>query len=127
MGKNKISNIAQTRRALRLQTKLGIAFSILAVFIAALLTFASYLNFRAKAREDIRRRLNDIVGVAVCVPCTQSTTYMDHNAVAGVPPAQLAGHVPYVTPVKFRMQLNGAPLTSYLNHGPFAECWKASQ
>jgi len=65
MGGNKINSIAETPRALRLQTKLGIAFSILAVFISALLTFASYLNFRAKAREDIRRRLNDIVGVAV--------------------------------------------------------------
>jgi len=48
----------------RLQTKLGIAFSVLAVLISALLTFASYLTFRAESRQDIRQRLGDIVSVA---------------------------------------------------------------
>jgi len=64
MSENKITKIIQIYTSARLQTKLGIAFSVLAVLISALLTFASYLNFRVKARQDIRQRLADIVSVA---------------------------------------------------------------
>jgi len=64
MSENKISKIIQIYTSARLQTKLGIAFSLLAVLISALLTFASYINFRVKARQDIRQRLADIVSVA---------------------------------------------------------------
>jgi signal transduction histidine kinase len=64
MSENNINNITQTYTSSRLQTKLGVAFSVLAVIISALLTFASYLNFRAKSRGDIRQRLGDIVSVA---------------------------------------------------------------
>ncbi len=64
MRVNRINNIIGMYTSSRLQTKLGIAFSVLAVLISALLTFASYLNYRAKARDDIRQRLGDIVSVA---------------------------------------------------------------
>jgi signal transduction histidine kinase len=65
IAKNKINNIIQKYTSSRLQTKVGVTFFILAVFISALLTFASYVNFRAKSREYIRQRLYDIVSTAV--------------------------------------------------------------
>ncbi len=64
MVKNKISNIWEKYASPKLQTKLGIAFSLLAILISAVLTFASYLNSRAKSREDIRQRIRDTVGIA---------------------------------------------------------------
>ena len=48
MGKIKINNIWQTYISSRLQTKLGIAFSVLAVLISAAAYVALYLNFRTK-------------------------------------------------------------------------------
>jgi signal transduction histidine kinase len=63
-AKNKTNNIIQKYSSSRLQTKVGITFFVLAVLISALLTFAAYINFRAKSREYIRQRLYDIVGTA---------------------------------------------------------------
>lgn len=64
MIKNKINNILRRYTSAKLQTKLGLAFFVLAVLISALVTLAAYLNFSFKAREDLRNRLRDIVSVA---------------------------------------------------------------
>jgi signal transduction histidine kinase len=64
MIKIKINDIFRKYTSARLETKLGIAFFGLAVLISALVTLAAYLNFSFKAREDLRKRLRDIVSVA---------------------------------------------------------------
>jgi len=53
-----------SRKYIRLQTKLGISFSVLSIVISALLTFALYQMVRRHLREDIRERLRNIAGVA---------------------------------------------------------------
>jgi signal transduction histidine kinase len=52
------------QRYFSLQTKLGFSFSILTIVISALLTFALYQSVRGRLREDIRRRLYDIVNIS---------------------------------------------------------------
>ena len=64
VGKIKMNRIREMYISSRLQTKLGISFSILAILIAAMLTYSLYLNFSFKARSDIRKRLCNIVEVA---------------------------------------------------------------
>jgi signal transduction histidine kinase len=64
MVKNKISNIWEKYTLSRLKTKLSIAFSLLAILISGVLTFASYLISRDKSHEDIRQRIRDIVSIA---------------------------------------------------------------
>lgn len=59
-----INNVWDRFTSLRFQTKLGIAFSLLAIFISAVLTFASYLSFSVKARADLSQRFCDIVSIA---------------------------------------------------------------
>jgi signal transduction histidine kinase len=49
---------------MRLQTKLGIAFSVLVIITSALLTFALFLTARQQLREGIRERLRNIASVA---------------------------------------------------------------
>lgn len=61
---DKANTDRKTRRYLRLQTKLGISFSIVAAITSALLTFALYLTVKTQLRQDIRQRLYDIVNIA---------------------------------------------------------------
>jgi signal transduction histidine kinase len=51
-------------RYVRLGTKLGVSFSVLAIIISALLTFALYQTVRRQLREDIRERLRSIASIA---------------------------------------------------------------
>ncbi len=54
----------RTKSCLRLQTKLSISFSVLTIFISAILTFALYMTVRGQLYQDIRQRLFDIVNIA---------------------------------------------------------------
>jgi signal transduction histidine kinase len=51
-------------RYARLGTKLGVSFSVLAIIISALLTFALYQTVRRQLREDIREHLRNIASIA---------------------------------------------------------------
>jgi two-component system, sensor histidine kinase and response regulator len=64
MGRSRILRTWDACVSAKLETKLGLAFSTVAVLISALLTLALYLNVRVQLREDIRERLHDIVGMA---------------------------------------------------------------
>ena len=64
MSEDKTNTDRRTRRYLRLQTKLGISFSIVAAITSALLTFALYLTVKTQLHQDIRQRLYDIVNIA---------------------------------------------------------------
>jgi signal transduction histidine kinase len=64
IAKNKIKNIMQRYTSSRLQTKVGIAFSVLAVFVSAALMTALYLNFQNKIFEDAREKVRYIASVA---------------------------------------------------------------
>jgi signal transduction histidine kinase len=64
MSEYKTNTDRRTRRYLRLQTKLGISFSIVAAITSALLTFALYLTIKTQLHQDIRQRLYDIVNIA---------------------------------------------------------------
>jgi signal transduction histidine kinase len=64
MSKDKANTDMGTRRYLRLQTKLAISFSLVAIIASALLTFALYLTVKNRLRQDIRQRLYDIVNIA---------------------------------------------------------------
>ena len=59
-----MNRITKAHRSIKFQTKLAAAFSILTIFISALLAFTLYLNFRAELREEFRQRLHDIAAVA---------------------------------------------------------------
>jgi signal transduction histidine kinase len=52
------------QKCLRLQTKLGIAFSALVIITSALLTLALFFTIRHRLREDIYKRLQNIVSLA---------------------------------------------------------------
>jgi len=56
--------VRQTGRYIRLQTKLGISFSVLLIITSALLTFTLYQTVKRQLREDIRERLRNVVSVA---------------------------------------------------------------
>jgi len=64
MNKNNVNTDRGTHRHLRLQTKLALSFSLVAIIASALLTFALYLTVKTRLREDIRQRLYDIVNIA---------------------------------------------------------------
>ena len=64
MGRIKINNIWDLYIGSRLQTKLGIAFSVLATVICAVLMFALYLNFRSKIFEDTREEVRYLASIA---------------------------------------------------------------
>lgn len=64
ISKNKTNTDGKTHRYLRLQTRLGISFSIVAIIVSALVTFALYLTIKTQLRQDIRQRLHDIVNIA---------------------------------------------------------------
>jgi signal transduction histidine kinase len=64
MGKCCVRKIAGAYVSARLETKLGIAFSVWAVLISALLTFTLYQNFCLQLREGIRQRLHDVTALA---------------------------------------------------------------
>jgi signal transduction histidine kinase len=51
-------------RCISLQTKLGIAFSLLIIITTALLTFALFMTARRQLREDVRERLRNIASIA---------------------------------------------------------------
>jgi len=51
-------------RYIKLQTKLSISFSVLAILTSALLTVALYMTVRGQLRENIRERLRNIASVA---------------------------------------------------------------
>ena len=53
-----------SRRNMRLQTKLAISSSALAIVTSALLTFALYETIRGQLREDVRERLRNIASIA---------------------------------------------------------------
>jgi len=63
-NKDKTNTGRKTHGYLRLQTKLAISFSLVAIIASALLTFALYLTVKTRLREDIRHRLYDIVNIA---------------------------------------------------------------
>ena len=58
------ANKARPRCRLRLQTKLGIAFSILVIFTSAILILTLFMNVRGHLRNDIRERLINIARLA---------------------------------------------------------------
>lgn len=64
MIKNQSATAGKTQRYLRLQTRLSICFSALAISASALLTFALYLTVRGQLRQDFRERLCDVVSIA---------------------------------------------------------------
>jgi len=64
MSEDKTNTDRRTRRYLRLQTKLGISFSIVAAITSALLTFTLYLTVKTQLHQDIRQRLYDIANIA---------------------------------------------------------------
>jgi signal transduction histidine kinase len=64
MSRNRIRHLTDTCVSARLETKLGIAFSTLAVFMSALLTLVLYVNVRTQLRRDIQQRLHDLVSTA---------------------------------------------------------------
>ena len=64
ISKNKTNADGKMHRYLRLQTRLGISFSIVATIISALVAFALYFTVKAQLRQDIRQRLYDIVSIA---------------------------------------------------------------
>jgi signal transduction histidine kinase len=49
---------------MRLQTKLALSFSVLAIVTSALLTFVLYKTIQGQLREDIRERLRNIASIA---------------------------------------------------------------
>jgi len=53
-----------SRRNMRLQTKLALSFSVLAIVTSALLTFVLYKTIQGQLREDIRERLRNIASIA---------------------------------------------------------------
>ncbi len=55
---------SMSHRYARLGTKLGVSFSVLAIIISALLTFALYQTVRRQLREDIREHLRSIASIA---------------------------------------------------------------
>jgi len=64
MSEDKTNTDEKTHRYIRLQTKLAISFSLVAIIASALLTFALYLTVKTRLRQDIRQRLYDIVNIA---------------------------------------------------------------
>ena len=64
MGTERTGGGTERRTFIRFQTKLALTFSALAVLIAAFLLFTLYAHFRTQLRDDLRRRLGDIVAVA---------------------------------------------------------------
>lgn len=62
--KNKTNVEGRNYRRFSLQTKLWFSFSFLTIVISALLTFALYQTVRIRLREDLRRRLYDIVNIS---------------------------------------------------------------
>jgi len=64
MNKDKANTDRRTHRYVRLQTKLAISFSLVAIIASALLTSALYLTVKSRLRQDIRQRLYDIVNIA---------------------------------------------------------------
>lgn len=63
MSDDKTTMPKQSRR-IRLQTKLGIGFTVLAIFISALLTLALYNRFDSALTEHLRDQLHDSIGIA---------------------------------------------------------------
>jgi signal transduction histidine kinase len=59
-----VNRIARAHGFIKFQTKLAAAFSLLTLFISALLTVILYLEFRTRLREEFRQRLHDIAAVA---------------------------------------------------------------
>ena len=64
MPKDLTDTRSRSHRYARLGTKLGVSFSVLAIIISALLTFALYQTVRRQLREDIRERLRSIASIA---------------------------------------------------------------
>jgi len=64
ISEDKTNTDEKTHRYVRLQTKLAISFSLVAIIASALLTFALYLTVKTRLRQDIRQRLYDIVNIA---------------------------------------------------------------
>ena len=64
MHKNYADGQSRSRGYIRLQTKLGISFSVLAIVTSALLTLALYQTVRRQLREDICERLRNIASIA---------------------------------------------------------------
>jgi signal transduction histidine kinase len=63
-NKNYADGQSRSRGYIRLQTKLGISFSVFAIVTSALLTLALYQTVRRQLREDIRERLRNIASIA---------------------------------------------------------------
>jgi signal transduction histidine kinase len=64
ISEDKTNTDEKTHRYVKLQTKLAVSFSLVAIIASALLTFALYLTVKTRLRQDIRQRLYDIVNIA---------------------------------------------------------------
>lgn len=60
-----VEQVASRRRYIRLQTKFGITLTLLGLFASALLSAASFQVSKQAVKEGVRRRLGNIVGLAV--------------------------------------------------------------
>jgi len=54
----------ETRRFLKLQTRLGIYLAVLTMLVVTLALSTLYFDARTRIRQEVRQRLHDIVGVA---------------------------------------------------------------
>lgn len=64
MGNDKTYGVTEAHKTVKFQTKLAIAFSLLAVLTSSFLVLTLYMHFRGRLRQDLRQRLHDTVAVA---------------------------------------------------------------
>lgn len=64
MGNDKTYSVTEAHQSVRFQTKLALAFSLLAVLISSFLVLTLYVHFRGQLRRDLRQRLHDVVAVS---------------------------------------------------------------
>ncbi len=88
MGKDKTYGVTEAHNSVKFQTKLAIAFSLLAVLISSFLVLTLYVHFRGRLRRDLRQRLHDVVAVAA--------THLDGDAHATLTRTDQEGNPTYV-------------------------------
>jgi signal transduction histidine kinase len=64
MGNDRTYSVTEAHKSVKFQTKLALAFSLLAVLISSFLVLTLYLHFRGRLRQDLRQRLHDVVAMA---------------------------------------------------------------
>lgn len=64
MDNEQINSVEKRKRYMKLQTKLGIGFTIVVIFTSAFLTTSLYFISRRAVNEGIRKQLHNAVGIA---------------------------------------------------------------